>query len=248
MNVMKLYKNLNSKINNINFLTLINSSKFSTTTNSNGKIAELRQYSVKPEKAGQLQKLFTKYMDTRKKYSKPLGFWQAEFGTAINKQVSIWEYESLSERAEIRKSLVNDDVWANEFLPAAMECLSVQENCTMLETNWSKDLACTDLKGNGIYELSTLNLTNGTPQKWSSTLHQFIESALKTSSCQLIGAWHSDSGNANEAYILWRFNSYECRSNAKMLIGKEEIMKNMNEICSKRHSMILLPCKWSPLQ
>ena len=55
--------------------------------------------------------------------------------------------ESLSERAEIRKSLVNDDVWANEFLPAAMECLSVQENCTMLETSWSKDLACTDLKG-----------------------------------------------------------------------------------------------------
>ena len=49
-------------------------------------------YIIFTMQVGTIEKLFTEHIETRYKYSPATGFWKAEFGTAINKLVSIWEY------------------------------------------------------------------------------------------------------------------------------------------------------------
>lgn len=224
---------------------------FSTSTPSRQKVAELRQYSVKPDKVAALDKLFTKYVDTRYKYSKATGFWKAEFGTAINKLVSIWEYDNLSQRAAIRQALTKDEAWVTEFLPSAMSCLVVQENSTMYPAPWCESIISNQgiNKGSGIYELNTVSMNPGGTNVWEDNLIAYVNKMNTNDGCNLVGVWYNDIGNTDDVFIMWRYENYEAKLKVKEnLTTNEDVVKSFMSSYTARHSMVLLPCPWSPLK
>lgn len=218
---------------------------FSTSaTNNAERVAELRQYSVKPDKVGTLEKLFTKYIGTRYVHSKPIGFWKAELGTTINKLVSIWEYDNLTQRAGVRLALTKDAKWVNEFLPAAMACLDVQENSVMYAAPWSESLVSNKESGSGLYELATITMESGGPTVWESGLKSYVEKVAGREGCELAGAWYNDIGNTDNVYLLWRYRDFESRLGCGVALKDSGFLK-----CRREHSsMILLPSAWSPMQ
>jgi len=222
---------------------------FSTTPTRQEKVVELRQYTVKPDKVGTIEKLFTEHIATRYKYSPATGFWKAEFGTAINKLVSIWEYDSLDERANIRSELVKDVSWSQKFLPNAMNCLALQENSTMHQPDWLESFVddLTDVKQNGIYELHTLDMEKNAEIK--SIITDYLTCMKDIGSNKIVGAWINDIGNTNGAYIMLRYDDFITRTSVKQeLMTKSEQLKNFTDGCKSHDTMVLLPCNWSKLK
>jgi len=220
---------------------------FSTSGFQAQKVAELRQYSVKPDKVGTIEKLFTKYIDTRYEYSKATGFWKAELGSTINKLVSIWEYDNLSQRADVRLALTKDKTWVTEFLPNAMACLDVQENCTMYAAPWSEDLIEQNPEGVGIYELNTIDMMNG--NGWENDLMNYVKIINSVDGCGLTGVWYNEIGDADQVYVLWRYKDFESKLQAKEALSEnQDAVKGFMQSYKKKHSMILLPQPWSLLK
>jgi len=204
---------------------------------------------VKPDKVGTIEKLFTEHIETRYKYSPATGFWKAEFGTAINKLVSIWEYDSLDERTNIRSELIQDKTWLNDFIPHAMNCLSLQENNTMHQPDWVETFIdnMSDIKKNGIYELHTLDMEKNSDIK--NAITEYLTCVKQVGLNKIVGAWINDIGNTNGVFIMLRYDDFKTRSTVKQnLMDKCDQFKNFTASCKSHDTMVLLPCNWSKLK
>jgi hypothetical protein len=99
-----------------------------------GPVFELRSYFVKPGTGlpATIER-WEKQLPRRTALS-PLAFVGHTDTGALNKYIHIWPYESLAQRAEIRKKAVDTGAWPP---PGGGETLVSQENSILLPAPWS---------------------------------------------------------------------------------------------------------------
>ncbi|KAK6177984.1 hypothetical protein SNE40_012833 [Patella caerulea] len=97
------------------------------TTSEQKPIYELRCYNVYPKDFKRFLDLTTEWIAVRTKYSKMMGYWTSEIG-GLNDVLHIWEYDSLSHRASVRKALSGDEEWAKNYFSLILPMLIRQDN------------------------------------------------------------------------------------------------------------------------
>ncbi|XP_046576408.1 protein NipSnap homolog 3A-like [Haliotis rubra] len=115
---------------------------------------ELRIYNIYPKDIKSFTELSIKWMHLRTAKSKLLGYWLSELG-GINDAVHIWEYESLSDRARVRKELSADESWVTNYIAAVGPMWRRQEN-SLLTLKQGTHLNISNVTAGGVYELQTL--------------------------------------------------------------------------------------------
>jgi len=73
-------------------------------------IYELRTYTLYPGKVPEFLERLGKAIPIREKYSKPLAVWYTEIGE-LNQIVSLWPYDSLAHRTQVRLGSTQDPEW-----------------------------------------------------------------------------------------------------------------------------------------
>lgn len=71
---------------------------------------ELRDHRLHPGTTGQWLETWTRGMEIREKFSKPVGVWQSDIGE-LNRMVSLWPYSSLQQRHDVRRAAARDASW-----------------------------------------------------------------------------------------------------------------------------------------
>jgi hypothetical protein len=100
----------------------------------------MRIYTLKPGTVKEYKKCFNEIgYPIISKYLNLVGFWYTEVGN-LNQMVSIWAYESLDKRTELRQALYQDPEWNTEFMPRVTPLFLSMENRIML------GLDCSPLK------------------------------------------------------------------------------------------------------
>uniref|UniRef100_A0A6B2LKU3 NIPSNAP domain-containing protein n=1 Tax=Arcella intermedia TaxID=1963864 RepID=A0A6B2LKU3_9EUKA len=87
----------------------------------------MRTYAIKPKCFGSFVSRTNEFIHLRTRASPLLGYWTAEMG-GINQVVHIWEYSSLSHRAQVRKSLGGDVEWKQQYLDVVLPMWQEQTN------------------------------------------------------------------------------------------------------------------------
>jgi hypothetical protein len=71
---------------------------------------ELRDHRLHPGTTSQWLETWTRGMEIREKFSKPVGVWQSDIGE-LNRMVSLWPYSSLQQRHDVRRAAARDERW-----------------------------------------------------------------------------------------------------------------------------------------
>eukprot|EP01119_Soliformovum_irregulare_P007024 TRINITY_DN19432_c0_g1_i1.p1 TRINITY_DN19432_c0_g1~~TRINITY_DN19432_c0_g1_i1.p1 ORF type:complete len:222 (+),score=37.94 TRINITY_DN19432_c0_g1_i1:37-702(+) len=188
------------------------------------KVYELRTYDVHPAHFPSFVKLTQDHIDKRTKYSKLVGYWTSDVSSSINETVHIWEYDSLDHRADVRKQLITDTEWQNEYMAKMRPMLQRQQN-QILQMPQGMQLQSPHDGGN-LYELEVYKTAAGYPLK---SLHQ---------ANGIAGLWvSSDIGPSNEIFVLKHFKNFAERSKQGLILT-----------IPKETSKILSPLSFSPLK
>lgn len=203
-----------------------------STSRPNDKVYELRTYAIYPKDVKPYLDLSKEWMHIRTGHSKLVGYWTAELGAGINDMVHIWEYDSLSHRAEVRKNLAGDPAWVANYFSKILPWLQRQENSVL------KCLPGTDIiypPENGTYELVFLN-TSHSPESTASAVKDITRSGAT-----LVGSWYNTLSQPGFAWLLWFHKDINNATNSTVDIPTESGVKIMG-------SKILLPTPWSTMK
>lgn len=97
-----------------------------------GPIYEMRSYMLQPGSVPKLRERWEAKIAERTRLSPLVAVWTTEVGP-LNKLVHIWGYESMEQRAEIRRRAVETGAWP----PDAREFILTQENKILLPAAFS---------------------------------------------------------------------------------------------------------------
>lgn len=190
-------------------------------------------------------KATTEEFHLRTTHSKLLGYWTAEIG-GLNEVVHIWEYDSLSHRAEVRARLANDPDWLSRYVGRVISMWQHQDNALLTLLPGTTVNMPT---GKGVYELQTLQL-QGAPAVWSQALVGYVRACVEAagSTSWLVGAWRSALGPRNMAALLWQHQGPDgCLSLRDATDSLDDGVALSCHVTSG-HSKLLLPHVVSNLQ
>lgn len=105
-----------------------------TPTTGNG-IYELRFYRLNSGKVSEWLQIFGNGLQSRQRYSKPVGVWSSELGT-LSQVFHLWGYADLQARAEIRKAALADPVW-KETVANLGPLMQIMESKILVPTDFS---------------------------------------------------------------------------------------------------------------
>ena len=211
-------------------------------------IYELRTYTVKPGTIGTMVKAAsTVSRDIRgDNYGKLEGYWFTEIGP-LNQVMHMWSYESFDERARLRGELAKNPRWTGEYTPL-IHPLLVRQDIRLL--NAGRAPVAPEKSGN-IYEFRNYRAkTGGAVRKWLDAFTAALPAREKYS--KIVGLWHTEAGQPNEACHLWAYPSLDARAEARAALQKDpiwqEFLKVGPPLLDEMHSTILLPAPHSPLK
>ena len=169
-------------------------------------IYEIRTYNLKLGQLNEYWERFGEKLPGRvKKLSKLGGHWYTEVGP-LNQMVAVWPYESLEQRAEIRRAAEAgpNPVWPPDTSDLIVSMVSeIFLPAPFMEPLGEKDLG-------PIYEMRLYTYPpEGMPQvleAWGAA----IPERVKYSS--LAGCWYSEYGGVNNFIHLWAYRSFEERA------------------------------------
>lgn len=199
-----------------------------------GKLAkqavfELRTYALKPTHVGEYVALTKEKFHLRTAHSVLNGFWFHELGGTLNAATHIWQYDSLSHRAEVRAALGKDPEWISQYVSKLLPCLESQVNQVCIATPGVSAhgiLAPEELK-NGVYQM----VSYGSSGELDSEYLKSVEACGGS----LLASLDTVIGARNERNLLFRYDSVD------------DTMHD-NAICEGQKSVVMLPAPWSPLQ
>jgi hypothetical protein len=107
-----------------------------------------------------------------------------------------------------------------------------------------------DSTGN-IYELRNYRAkTGGAVRKWLDAFTAVLPAREKYS--KIVGLWHTEAGQPNEACHIWAYPSLNARAEARANAMKDpawqEFLKISPSLLEEMHSTIMLPAPHSPLK
>lgn len=92
---------------------------------------ELRTYGIIPAHFPAFLQFAADKYHLRTAHSPMWGFWTPEMG-AQNQVVHLWQYDSLTQRQEVRAALAKDDKWKSEYLAPTRHMVDWQVNELLL--------------------------------------------------------------------------------------------------------------------
>ncbi|KAG0728908.1 Protein NipSnap 3A [Chionoecetes opilio] len=209
-------------------------------------VYELRTYTIYADKMREYLDLTAKEFHLRTSHSKLTGFWTSEIG-GLNQAVHIWEYGSLSERADVRARLAADSEWLGRYVSRMAPSLQCQDNA-LLTLLPGRQINLPMNKG--VYELQTLYL-RGASAVWSKALLSWVqacEAASKAEGSMAVGVWGSVLGAREMAVILWQHPGPDgclALADAAATLSEGETLASL---VTSSHSKLLLPHAVSPMQ
>jgi hypothetical protein len=211
-------------------------------------IYELRTYTLRPGTLGAMIKASsTVSRDIRgDNYGKLEGYWSTEIGP-LNQVMHMWSYSSFDERARLRAELAKNPRWSSEYTPL-IHPLLVRQDIRLL--NAVRPPVAPETTGN-IYEFRNYRAkTGGAIKKWLDAFTGGLPAREKYS--KIVGLWHTEAGQPNEACHLWAYPSLNARAEARANAVKDpawqEFLKVSSQLLEEMHSTILLPAPHSPLK
>jgi hypothetical protein len=211
-------------------------------------IYELRTYTVKPGTIGDMVKASsTISRDIRgDNYGKLEGYWFTEIGP-LNQVMHLWSYPSYDERSRLRAELAKNPRWTGDYIPM-IHPLLVRQDIRLL--NAVRGPVAPATSGN-IYEFRNYRAkTGGAVRKWLDAFTAALPAREKYS--KIVGLWHTEAGQPNEACHLWAYSSLDARAEARAALQKDptwqEFLKVGPPLLEEMHSTILLPAPHSPLK
>eukprot|EP01113_Clastostelium_recurvatum_P043728 TRINITY_DN727_c0_g1_i2.p1 TRINITY_DN727_c0_g1~~TRINITY_DN727_c0_g1_i2.p1 ORF type:complete len:249 (+),score=59.74 TRINITY_DN727_c0_g1_i2:39-785(+) len=223
----------------------------SSSSPSAKKVYELRTYDIKPEFFPAFLQLTAKHIHLRTQHSPCLGYWATEIG-GINQVVHLWEYDSLDQRAGVRKALGGDKDWNALYMTPMRPMLAKQDNAVMLTFPWGNVLEGLQANktGSNIYELKTYTVKSGALSAWEQAWAKAFDKRKKYSVSN--GVFYSDIGPLSTVTHLWSYPSYAARDASKEAAmqdpeWKEAVHGTQDHILAK-FSKILVPTEFSLLR
>jgi hypothetical protein len=211
-------------------------------------IYELRTYTLRPGTQGAMIKAAsTVSLDIRgNNYGKLEGYWSTEIGP-LNQVMHLWSYSSFDERTRLRGELAKNPRWTGEYTPL-IHPLLVRQDIRLL--NAVRPPVAPETTGN-IYEFRNYRAkTGGAVKKWLDAFTGVLPAREKYS--KIVGLWHTEAGQPNEACHLWAYPSLNARAEARANVMKDpawqEFLKVGPPLLEEMHSTILLPAPHSPLK
>jgi len=211
-----------------------------SSSKSSEKIYELRTYSLLPKKVGEFMKLSNDKFHLRTAHSKVLGYWTSDLG-GLNEVVHLWEYDSLSSRAEVRGKLAVDKVWQDDYFQKILPMLQHQTNLTLSSLVPPSDPV---ESAGAFYELWQLNMKS-LPETWTKLV---LDAALQlqTDNRKICGIFKSEFGPMSSAVLIWSHNTIDTASQLKHdffnSIPGRELWKEVESGSSK----LMSPTVFSP--
>jgi NIPSNAP len=211
-------------------------------------IYELRTYTLRPGTQGAMIKAAsTVSLDIRgNNYGKLEGYWSTEIGP-LNQVMHLWSYSSFDERTRLRGELAKNPRWTGEYTPL-IHPLLVRQDIRLL--NAVRPPVAPETTGN-IYEFRNYRAkTGGAVKKWLDAFTGVLPAREKYS--KIVGLWHTEAGQPNEACHLWAYPSLNARAEARANVMKDpawqEFLKVGPPLLEEMHSTILVPAPHSPLK
>jgi hypothetical protein len=211
-------------------------------------VYELRTYTLKPgSQAAMINAASTVSRDIRgDNYGKLEGYWSTEIGP-LNQVLHMWSYKDYDERTKLRGELAKNPRWSSEYTPL-IHPLLVRQDIRLL--NAVRPPVAPATTGN-IYEFRNYRAkTGGAVRKWLDAFTAVLPAREKYS--KIVGLWHTEAGQPNEACHLWAYPSLDARAEARAAVQKDpawqEFLKVGPPLLEEMHSTILLPAPHSPLK
>eukprot|EP00052_Salpingoeca_macrocollata_P030924 m.321477 g.321477 ORF g.321477 m.321477 type:complete len:237 (+) comp25422_c0_seq1:126-836(+) len=224
---------------------------FSSSTSSSQpavpKIFELRTYSIQPQHFGEFLSLTNEKIGLRTAHSPLIGYWTSEYG-GLNEVVHIWEYDSYTQRAGVRKALAGDQEWQKSYMSKMTPMLQKQDNIVMYQLPF---VPITKPKeGPNMYELRFYHFKPKNEGKLLQVLQEAVKERNKFS--QPLGMWKTEFGPLSAVVHVWPYRSLEerhaIREQAQASKEFGELAAQVNKLTVSKFSKVLSPAPFSPLQ
>lgn len=209
------------------------------------KIHELRIYSINPQNIRDFLTLTSEEFHLRTSHSKLVGYWTSEIG-GLNQVVHIWEYDSLSHRAQVRANLANDPEWNSRYLGRVIGMFREMTNSAMVLL---PETGIAEPAEKGVYELQTLTL-QGSPAIWSQSLVSYVKACkgIENGRSLLVGAWQSVLGPKRTTALLWQHPGPDSCVTLQRRLNELDESHALAPYVADGHNRLLLPHPVSPLQ
>ncbi|XP_031565523.1 protein NipSnap homolog 3A-like [Actinia tenebrosa] len=214
-------------------------------TNSD-KLYEMRSYVIKPKHFIDCMRLTYECIGLRTNHSKLCGFWAVELGGTLSQTIHIWEYDSYSQRTEVRKALSQDKKWQNEFVVHFMPMVLKQENVIMKAAPWYEMQKY--LSTGGVYELVSCTFLPGKREQLEHRWMQGIKAHSKYSAP--VGIWFNEIGPTNQVHTLMSYKNGDEREKVIKAASEDEewaeTVRDCNSFLTASETKILIPTQFSP--
>ena len=172
-------------------------------------IYEIRTYNLKLGQLNEYWDRFSEKLPARQELSKLGAHWYTEVGP-LNQMVAVWPYESLEQRAEIRRAAEAEPnpIWP----PPTQAILSCQWYQKFFYQPPLWNLWATEISGRYMKCVYTPIPPEGMPQvleAWSAAIPDRLEFS------PLAGCWYSEYGGTNNFIHVWAYKSFEERARVR---------------------------------
>ena len=205
-------------------------------------IYEIRTYNLKLGQLNEYWKRFSEKLPARQKLSKLGGHWYTEVGP-LNQMVAIWPYESLEQRAEIRRAAEAEPnpVWPPDTSDLIISMVSeIFLPAPFMEPLGEKDIG-------PLYEMRLYTYpSEGMPQvleAWGAAIPERVKFS------PLVGCWYSEYGGVNNFIHLWAYRSFEERARIRAETREKGVWSPKGSVRPITQEIkLLFPAPFSPMQ
>ena len=202
---------------------------------------EFRTYQIKPTTLPEVLKRFEEGYQNRKKHSELAAFWYTEIGP-LNQIVHVWPYQSLDDRARIRKAAAADPTWP----PKILDYLVTMESEIYVPFPFSPPLQPGAY--GPFYEMRSYTIKPGTLPNIFERWEPKIPGRTKLSPLAMV--MHTEFGPLNKYIHIWPYKSLDQRQ----AIRKQAMDTGVwpppggGEVLVTQENKIMLPAPFSPMQ
>lgn len=164
----------------------------------------------------------------------------------LNQISLLWSYPDRNERQRLRNELAKNERWTNEYLPMIRDYVC-RFDIRILEPIVPFKPPLND--GN-IYTLRSFQSLPGQIHEWASMFENILPVREKYS--KNVGAWISDAGNPDEAFLMYAYPSveayFECHRNMFADPDWNRFVNESSKLLRHRYITLLSPTSHSPLR
>jgi hypothetical protein len=203
-------------------------------------LIEMCAWQLRPGMMAKLEPLLEAAVNTRTKVSRLGGIWRTDLGV-INRIVSLWPYESTTEREDVRAN-VDTSAWRD-----ALDEFIIEEDSKLLRAApFAPPLGPREI--GHVYEIRSYTYRTGgltdVFEGWGPAIGQRAQLS------PFIGAWYTDVGPLNMWVHIWAYKDMTDRERVRLEATSKGLWppKNKPGTFVRQEAILATPFRFSPLR